>query len=63
MCSIPTARRRTSIGDLKHVLAWAYHPSHGDKFYLYRDRSEKVEAVGPDVMTENGHCTYPPCNR
>jgi hypothetical protein len=46
--------------DPHHVLAWAYHPSHGEKFYLYRDRTEKVEVVGPDVMTVNGHCTYLP---
>ncbi|MCB1022379.1 MAG: hypothetical protein KDC27_20795 [Acidobacteria bacterium] len=49
--------------DPEHVLAWAYHPSHGDKFYLYRDRSEKVDVVGPEVMIENGHCTYLPGNR
>jgi hypothetical protein len=42
--------------DPKHVLAWAWHPSHQDKFYLYK-------VVGPDVMTVNGHCTYLPGNR
>src|SRR5207302_10078984 len=46
--------------DPEHILAWAYHPSKGEKFYLYTDRTDKVEAVGPDVMTENGHCTYLP---
>ena len=49
--------------DPQHVLAWAWHPSHGDKFYLYRDRSRQVEAVAPDVMTVNGHCTYLPGNQ
>ncbi len=49
--------------DPQHVLAWAWHPSQGNKFYLYRDKTEKVEAVGPDVMTQNGHCTYLPGNR
>ena len=49
--------------DPQHVLAWAWHPSHGDKFYLYRDRTEQVEVVGPEVMTVNGHCTYLPGNR
>jgi hypothetical protein len=44
--------------DPNHVLAWAWHPSRGDKFYLYRDKSEDVECIGPDVMTVNGHCTY-----
>jgi len=49
--------------DPDHVLAWAWHPSRGEKFYLYRDRTAEVEAVGPDVMTVNGHCTYLPGNR
>jgi Tol biopolymer transport system component len=49
--------------DAQHILAWARHPAHGDKFYLYQDQSEKVEVVGPDVMTVNGHCTYLPGNR
>jgi hypothetical protein len=33
------------------------------KFYLYRDRTAEVEAVGKDVMTENGHCSYVPGGR
>jgi hypothetical protein len=49
--------------DPAHVLAWAGHPSHGEKFYLYKDRTEQVEVVGPDVMTVNGHCTYLPGGR
>ena len=49
--------------DSRHILAWARHPSHGDKFYLYEDRTDKVEVVGPDVMTVNGHCTYLPDKR
>ncbi len=49
--------------DASHILAWAWHPSRGDKFYLYEDRSERVEAIGSEVMTRNGHCTYLPGNR
>ena len=49
--------------DPRHVLAWAYHPSHGEKFYLYEDRTDRVEVVAPGVMTENGHCTYLPGGR
>jgi hypothetical protein len=49
--------------DPQHILAWARHPSHGDKFYLYQDKTDKVEVVGPDVMAVNGHCTYLPGNR
>ena len=46
--------------DNTHVLAWAWHPSAGDKFYLYKDKTQDVEVVGPEVMTVNGHCTYLP---
>ncbi|MFO0953916.1 MAG: hypothetical protein U0835_22720 [Isosphaeraceae bacterium] len=49
--------------DPKHILAWAFHPSHGERFYLYEDRTDRVSVVAPAVMTENGHCTYLPGNR
>lgn len=49
--------------DPGHILAWAYHPSHGEKFYLYEDRTDRVEVVAPGVMTVNGHCTYLPGSR
>lgn len=46
--------------DPQHVLAWAGHPSHGKKFYLYTDQTDQVEVVAPEVMPLNGHCTYLP---
>jgi hypothetical protein len=46
--------------DPNHVLAWAWHPSKQQAFYLYRDRTDQVEVVGEGVMTVNGHCTYLP---
>jgi hypothetical protein len=46
--------------DPRHVFAWAWHPSHGERFYLYEDRTDRVTVVGPDVMTRNGHNTYVP---
>ena len=46
--------------DAEHVMAWAWHPSHGAKFYLYRDRTEEVEVVARDDMIQNGHNTYLP---
>ena len=50
--------------DPSHILAWAYHKSHGNRFYLFEDKTDgKVEVVGKDVMTENGHCTYLPGNQ
>jgi hypothetical protein len=48
--------------DPQHILAWSWHPSHGDAFYLYEDGSDRVELVGKDIMTRNGHCTYLPGN-
>ena len=49
--------------DAATVLAWAWHPTHQSAFYLYTDQTEKVEAIGLGVMTQNGHCTYLPGNR
>ena len=49
--------------DPSHILAWAWHPSHMNRFYLYEDRTGNVEVVGRDVMTVNGHCSYLPGNR
>jgi len=49
--------------DPKHILAWAWHPSHGDAFYLYEDGTDRAEVVGKGIMTRNGHCTYLPGNR
>ncbi len=46
--------------DPQHVLAWAWHPSHDRKFYLFRDKTAHVEPVGPNVMTTDGHCSYLP---
>lgn len=46
--------------DPQHVFAWAYHPSHGDRFYLFRDKTREVEVVGKDKMPQNGHNTYVP---
>lgn len=44
----------------RQVLAWAWHPSAGEKFYLYTDRTQKVRVVGSREMVLNGHCTYLP---
>ena len=49
--------------DTRHILAWAWHPSHGNDFYLYEDGTRKVEVVGKDIMTQNGHCSYLPSNK
>lgn len=44
--------------DPKTIFAWAWHPSHQERFYVYEDKTDKVEVVGKDVMTQNGHNTY-----
>jgi len=49
--------------DPEHILAWAWHPSHGNAFYLYRDGTDRADIVGQGIMTRNGHCTYLPGNR
>ena len=46
--------------DPEHVFAWAWHPSHESRFYLYRDQTDEVTPVGETVMTQNGHNTYVP---
>ena len=48
--------------DATNILAWAWHPSHNNAFYLYGDGTGKVDVVGKDVMPHNGHCTYLPGN-
>ncbi len=48
--------------DPQQVLAWAWHPTHGSKFYLYRDRTDLAQVVAPEAMPANGHCTYLPGN-
>jgi len=49
--------------DAKHILAWAWHPSAGNAFYLYEDCTRNMEVVGKGVMTSNGHCSYLPGNK
>ncbi|MES2438170.1 MAG: hypothetical protein V4584_03850 [Verrucomicrobiota bacterium] len=46
--------------DPRHVMAWAWHPSHSNRFYLYEDKTDRVMVVGANDMTENGHNTYVP---
>jgi hypothetical protein len=49
--------------DAQSILGWAHHPSFGNKFYLYQDQAaDDPQAIGSDVMTVNGHCTYLPGN-
>jgi len=49
--------------DTRHILAWAWQPSHGNAFYHYEDGKRNVKVVGKGVMTQNGHCSYLPGNK
>ena len=49
--------------DPAHILAWSWHPSAEDAFYLYGDGDGQVEPVGQGAMRVNGHCTYLPGGR
>ncbi|MFB3827979.1 MAG: hypothetical protein ACE15B_14510 [Bryobacteraceae bacterium] len=49
--------------DATHILGWARRPPKGGRFYLYEDRTDRVEVVGEGVMVSDGHCTYLPGNR
>lgn len=45
--------------DAEHILAFSNQRSHGKRFYLFEDAENgKIEAVGPDKMTEDGHVSY-----
>ena len=47
--------------DANHILAFSKQRSHGARFYLFEDAEQgKIEPVGPDKMTEDGHATYLP---
>lgn len=46
--------------DPQHIAAWAWNPLREERFYLFKDKTEQVEPIGPEVMTVNGHNTYLP---
>jgi hypothetical protein len=49
--------------DPRHILAWSEQPSHGKAFYLFEDGGDQsITAIGPDVLTRDGHCSYLPGN-
>lgn len=49
--------------DPTHIFAWSWHPSHGEHFYMYEDRTDHVQVIAPDVLTANGHCSFLPGKR
>jgi len=49
--------------DPEHILGWTRPLGQAAGFYLFKDRTEKAEHIGKDVMTQDGHCTYLPGNK
>ena len=49
--------------DDRTILAWATVKGQGDHYYLIDDATAQVQQVGPDVLTQDGHCTYSPDHR
>ncbi|MBL8205717.1 MAG: hypothetical protein JNM09_15895 [Blastocatellia bacterium] len=46
--------------DPNHIAAWAWNPQHNERFYLFKDKTNEITPLAPDVMTLNGHNTYLP---
>jgi hypothetical protein len=46
--------------DPRHILAWSDQKQFGQRFYLFADGEGKIEVVGREAMTEDGHCSYLP---
>lgn len=46
--------------DPQHICAWTKPEGKKEAFYLFKDKTEEVTAVGEDKMTVNGHNTYLP---
>ena len=49
--------------DDETILVWAGVPEAGRKYFLFTDRTQESEAVGEDVLTHDGHCSYSPDRR
>ncbi len=50
----------TAWRDSSHVLAWAHGKDRGAHYYLHKDRSEKSEIIGENILRGNGHGTFSP---
>jgi hypothetical protein len=45
------------------ILVWARRKDTGDRFYLFFDQSACVTTIGPEILKEDGHPSFSPCNR
>lgn len=46
--------------DPQHICAWTQPEGKLAAFYLFKDKTNEIQIVGPDKMVENGHNTYVP---
>ena len=47
--------------DPQHILLWARHPSHGNRYYVFEDKEGgAVELIDSPLLVDDGHCTYLP---
>lgn len=42
------------------IIAWARKRSLGDRFYLFKDKTENFEIIGQNVLLEDGHPQFSP---
>jgi hypothetical protein len=49
--------------DPDHILAWATRRDIGDRYFLFRDRSDEIRVIGEGQLTVDGHCSYGPDRR
>lgn len=61
--SILTATPRVLSGAIRSLSSPGPDTHHGSRYYLYKDRTDHVEVIGKDVMTQNGHNSYFPGTR
>ena len=60
-CVDPNGRTSHFIWrDPTHILCWTWTPKYENAYTLFTDKSEQIEVMGPDVLTQNGHMTYSP---
>lgn len=49
--------------DPQHLLAWAHRRDVGNRYFLFEDQSDRIETIGENVLTVDGHCSYAPDRR
>lgn len=46
--------------DPTHIIAYANRPTHGNRFYVFEDKTQNTSPVGADIMKVDGHVSYLP---